>query len=251
MRDLGLRAVVINNEMITSVLDEGRNLLDKVWTCKWQVSLWSPKKLISHGADMVLHDETYCKNIVLYGVNKVHVVDHWGQSFRTCYCQIGLVHQRLLKNIPIIGLLTTVVLGSDGDHFHDILWALDDGEKVVIYCRTIELVFCVAVYLWSSSLSGSARLKMVQVWYLLMSSEYNQETLDLFTNNADTRVIVTTVAFRMGMNLKDIKKIVNLEIPDLLSNAIQQKGQAGRDLQTAAVGYTFVGASIMMGIQCI
>ncbi|KIK74080.1 hypothetical protein PAXRUDRAFT_29197, partial [Paxillus rubicundulus Ve08.2h10] len=135
------------------------------------------------------------------------------------------------------------VLFLVGDRFPNIAWVLDDGKKVVVYCKTIELVFCVALYLWSQCPPGPERMKIVWVWYSLTCSKYNNKMLDLFTNHPGTKVIIATITFGMGMNLKNISEVINLGMPYSLSSDIQQKGWAGRDLKTAAVGYTYVEGS--------
>lgn len=288
MCGLGVRAVAINSETITAAKDEGRDLMDEVRRCRWSVSLWSPEKLTSSGADAVIRDETFRRNLALYGVDETHVVYIWGASFRAAYRQIGLVHKRLPKHVPLVAVTATLVPGAEqngvcdtlglragkfyfdrysnersnvrvvvrelthglgGDTFPDIAWVLDAGEKVVLYCKTIELAFRVALYLWSLCPAGPGRMKAVRLWYSLTSSTYNAETLDLFTNNPDTCAIVATVAFGLGMNQRNIWKVVNVGLQDSLSPIIQQDGRAGRDLETAAVGMTYVEASAIEEIR--
>ncbi|KAH7902761.1 P-loop containing nucleoside triphosphate hydrolase protein [Hygrophoropsis aurantiaca] len=212
--------------------------MDEVRRCRWSVSLWSPEKLTSSGADAVIRDETFRRNLALYGVDETHVVYIWGASFRAAYRQIGLVHKRLPKHVPLVAVTATLVPGAEqnelthglgGDTFPDIAWVLDAGEKVVLYCKTIELAFRVALYLWSLCPAGPARrMKAVRLWYSLTSSTYNAETLDLFTNDPDTCAIVATVAFGLGMNQRNIWKVVNVGLQDSLSPIIQQDGRAGR-----------------------
>ncbi|KAF9230789.1 P-loop containing nucleoside triphosphate hydrolase protein, partial [Melanogaster broomeanus] len=206
MTAMGLKAVAINSKMITTALDENRDLLDEVRRCEWNISLWSPEKLASQGADAVLRDETFRKNVVLYGVDEAHVVNAWGKSFRMAYRQTGLVHRRLPNHVPLVALSATIVPGTEqnaiceslglrrghfhftrlscerpnihivvhelmhslvGDRFPDIAWVLDDGKKVVVYCKTIELVFRVVLYLWSQCPPGPERMKIVWIWYSL------------------------------------------------------------------------------------
>jgi len=108
--------------------------------------------------------------------------------------------------------------GLNGYSFSDIAWAFRQGVKAVVYCTTLELCFRVAIYGWRQL----QPLKNVRVWTSITSSAYNSCTLNLFENNADTSVIVATVAFGMGMNIRNIDHSVNLGLPTSLSGLHQQ-----------------------------
>ncbi|KIL61015.1 hypothetical protein M378DRAFT_83067, partial [Amanita muscaria Koide BX008] len=68
------------------------------------------------------------------------------------------------------------------------------------------------MYGWS--LCAEDPLGCVRLWNSLTSPSYNEKTLQLFQNNPRTRVIVASIAFGMGMNVKNITHSINLGIPD-------------------------------------
>ncbi|EIW75371.1 hypothetical protein CONPUDRAFT_159494 [Coniophora puteana RWD-64-598 SS2] len=203
MQARGIEAVAVNAQTIAQTRLEGRDLVDEVRLCRWRVSIWSPEKLVSQGSNSVFDDEDFRKNVIAYGVDEVHVVPEWGNAFRDAYRHIGSLRNRLPSRVPVIALTATLtpgpeqasvckVLGLHRNQYHferhsceranvqltvnelshgltgysfpDIAWTILGAEKVVIYCKTIDLGFRVAVYLWSLCTNGQDKRKTVRVW---------------------------------------------------------------------------------------
>jgi superfamily II DNA helicase RecQ len=209
-------------------------------------------------------NETFWKNLVIYGIDEVHVLIPWSLEFRTAYHQVALLPKRLSDHVVLVVAMATLATGHDSDalflaldlrtgkyhcqrlsterpniqtvitelghglngyKFQDVMWVFSTpGIKSVLYCRTLKLSFCVAVYGWSLVQEGENPLDCVRLWNSLMSPSYNAKTLHLFETNPHTRVIVTTIAFGMGMNLKNITHSINLGIPDTCDALVQQNG---------------------------
>ncbi|KDR68076.1 hypothetical protein GALMADRAFT_161187, partial [Galerina marginata CBS 339.88] len=123
------------------------------------------------------------------------------------------------------------------------------GIKAVIFCKTIDLAFRVALYGWNIYPNGVRRLDNVRLWTSITSASYNVRTLDLFQNNEETSTIVATIAFSLGMNLRNITDSINLGLPSSLAALVQQNGRAGRDLSSAAQGWTYIEGSVLSNIR--
>ncbi|KAF9478507.1 hypothetical protein BDN70DRAFT_808755, partial [Pholiota conissans] len=219
------------------------------------------------------------RNLVLLGIDEAHVLDPWGKDFRQAYRQIGLLRNRLPAHTSLVAVTATLCPGKEtrslcsalnlkpgayheirqsserpnvrmifktlthglgGYDFPDIAWVFKRGVKAVVYCRTIDLGFRVAYYGWRQYTHGSRPLENVRLWSAVTSPSYNARTLDLFKNNEDTSVIVATIAFGMGMNLKNITDSINLGLPSTFNGLIQQNGRAGRNMDMEARGWTYV-----------
>ncbi|KAF9234428.1 P-loop containing nucleoside triphosphate hydrolase protein, partial [Melanogaster broomeanus] len=241
-----ISAVSVNADSIRHAWNEKRDLLDEIRRGKWSATIWSPEKLTARGMDEILQDPSFRKNLVCLAIDEVHVVNQWGHDFRQAYSQIGVIRKRIGHNVPILAATATLVEGPErnflthtltGCQFPDILWVLDHTERVIIYCTTIDLLFRVALYLWRNLPPGPERLEVVRVWNSLTSARYNGQTLELW-HVRKARIIVATVSFGLGINRSDIPTVINLGMPELLSLDLQQRGRAGRDLESATSGST-------------
>lgn len=267
MLELGIKAIALSSEALQAATAEGRDLLKEIRQCKWAVVLLSAERLVSPEVDAIVRDPQFRKNLVLLGIDETHLLVPWGKDFRQAYRQMALLHKRLPKHTALVAVTATLAEGREmsslisalglkpgrfhcirlsserpnvrtiiqelthtlgGYKFPDILYLLAPPIKSVIYCQTIDLSFRVACYAWNQYPSGTVgRLENVRLWSSLTSAAYNQRTLELFENNINTTTIVATIAFGMGMNLRNITHSVNLGLPTTLSALVQQNGRAG------------------------
>lgn len=137
----------------------------------------------------------------------------------------------------------------NGYKFPDIEWVFKPGIKAVVYCRTIELGFHVGVYGWSLFPPGAGRLQSVRLWNSLTSASYNAKTLELFHEEPGACAIIASIAFGMGMNIKNIAHSINLGVPDTCDALVQQNRRAGRDLQSEACGWTYLESSTVTAVS--
>ncbi|KAF8955674.1 P-loop containing nucleoside triphosphate hydrolase protein [Flammula alnicola] len=283
-----LKAVSVNAETLRAAANEGRDMLREIRHCEWSIVILSAERLVSREIDSILRDEDFRKNLVVFGIDEVHVLVPWGKDFREAYRQIALLPKRLPKHTSLIAVTATLSAGRDfydllaalelkegqyhcirlssertnvrtifktlthtlgGYQFPDIAWVFHRGVKAVIYCRTLDMCFRVAYYGWNQYPAGVRRLDNVRIWTSITSPSYNAQTLELFKNNADTSVIVATIAFGMGMDVRNITDVINLGLPSSLAALVQQNGRAGRDLELAARAWTYVEPSVSTAIQ--
>ncbi len=150
------------------------------------VLLLGPEQLTSKGFENLLKGKTYPNEVVALGVDEVHLLNTWGQSFRKAFTHIGSVRMRFTHSPVLIALTATLrtgkpydsvchFLGLHAGHFcfirrsnqrHDLrflfrtvqstprafrfpelAWVLTEGRRVIVFCRTIALTFRVAMYL--------------------------------------------------------------------------------------------------------
>ncbi|PPQ95546.1 hypothetical protein CVT26_008571 [Gymnopilus dilepis] len=286
--DIGLGSVAVCAETLTRFSQDGRDLFREIRQCQWPIVLLSPERLTSKEVDVVLRDEYFRSNLILFGIDEAHVLVPWGKEFRKAYHQISSLLKRLPSHTTLVAVTATLSAGNDyvslcnelnlkpgrfncirlpserpnlrtiyrdlthtlsGYHFPDIEWVFKRGVKCILYCQTIDLGFRVAMYGWSLYPDGASRLQNVRLWSSITSDLYNSKTLELFRDREDTTVIVATIAFGMGMNLRNVIQSINLGLPSSFPALVQQNGRAGRDLALAASGITYIEPSIMAAVD--
>lgn len=287
MQEFGLSSISLSAKTLADASNEGRDLYNEIRRGQWSIIFVSAERLISREFDHLIRDVKFRESLVLFGIDEAHVLVPWGRDFRVAYRQIGSLHKRLPSHVARIAVTATLAPGKDfhallealqlkneGFHcirlsserpnirtivvelsrslnthtFPDINFVFQPGIKAVVYCSTIDLAFRVAMYGWRQYPPGAERLKNVRLWNSMTSTSYNARTLELFRNNVNTSVIVATVAFGMGMNIKNITHSINLGLPDTLEALVQQNGRAGRDLQSESYGWTFVEPSVLSAL---
>ena len=110
--------------------------------------------------------------------------------------------------------------------------------KTIIYGRTFGV--CADIYLYLKERLGPAftyphdapdlpDFRLVDMFTSVTDSDHKSEILKLFKTNSCLRVVVSTIAFGMGVDCPDIRQIVHVGLPDDVSSYIQETGRAGRD----------------------
>ncbi|KAI0311081.1 P-loop containing nucleoside triphosphate hydrolase protein [Amylostereum chailletii] len=233
MQEVGIQAIALSAETLR---DHGSKLFRAIGRGDYSVVLLSPERLISKEIDLVLRNPGFQDKLIGLAVDELHTLAPWGDEFRQEFHQVGLVRKRLPDHVAFIGASATLAPGKEalthplsGYEFPDIAWVPSPGQKVVIYCETIDLGFRVALYLWKQLPPGETRRKQIRLWNSLTSSAHNSTTLALFRDDPDCYAIVATIAFGLGVNPQNVRDVVNLGMPRRFSNMIQQVNRASRD----------------------
>ncbi|EFI27619.1 ATP-dependent DNA helicase RecQ [Coprinopsis cinerea okayama7 len=181
------------------------------------------KEIKHYEIGTILKDDTFRHNLVLLGIDEAHVLVPWSQEFRVAYRQMAQLRHRLPKHCAL-------------------------ASKRVVYVASLDLQWRVASYGWRFY-PLRRQHRAVRLWSSMTSASYNQTTLDLFAQDPETSVIVATVAFGMGMNVRNIQFSINLGVPESLESLVQQNGRAGRNLMMEAFGLTYVPQSILDSLR--
>ncbi len=258
--------------MINSgTLEEGRKAGEDLWVLARSgitAILLSPEQLTSPRFDALLQHPAFQDRVCALGIDEIHLLYSWGQTFRQSFRQLGHVRARFPSRTRIIGTTATLLAGHpeqtvlsfvglrDGE-FHflrrsnvrrnvqtifrtsthglggwsypDLDWILQAGRKTVIHCRTISQSFRVAVYLWHVCPPSSERSKRVRMYNALHWPSYNAETRRLMQEDPDAQVIIATASFMVGLDLPNIADIVIVGNLVSADEHVQWEGRPGRD----------------------
>ena len=194
-------------------------------------------------------------NVSLLAVDEAHCVSEWGHDFRPSYLRLGRVRQ-LLRNPPIAALTATateevrrdivrqlrlqsprvLVTGFDRRNLHwHVLRAKNESEKdrmllkllkgregsAIVYASTRKSVDAL-----TALLNGSG---VATVGYHAGLMDRERKRIQERFMTGETRCVVATNAFGMGIDKSDVRIVVHYNMPGNLEAYYQEAGRAGRD----------------------
>jgi len=92
---LGLRALSLNAETLQLAAKNGRNVIDEIGCCLWEIVFLFAERLSSPEINKLIRDDRFRRNIILLGIDEAHLLVPWGKECRKAYHQIPLLRARL------------------------------------------------------------------------------------------------------------------------------------------------------------
>ncbi|OJT06326.1 ATP-dependent DNA helicase RecQ [Trametes pubescens] len=243
------------------------DLWEKAAAPEVQAILLSPEQLRTKGYSGLMENDTFQRRIVAMGVDEAHLLDEWGDpSFRPAFKQIGHARARLSGRAALIALTATlrhgaamrsvceflgliegqfhfirrsnirydirlefrtVSSGARSTTFPELDWVLDEGRRVIVFCRTIALGFRVAVYLWRRAKGLPDRDERIRLYNALNASSYNCATLALLRDDHRSRVTIATDTLAVGIDAPNTDDVVlyEHELPNNTDTIVQKIGR--------------------------
>jgi ATP-dependent DNA helicase RecQ len=192
-------------------------------------------------------------NLSIVAIDEAHCISQWGYDFRPSYLKIARLRDHISDKVPFLALTASATPAVVDDIMEKLefrkknLLRTSFARKNISYL--VRQVEDKAAYLVKTSgkMGGCgivyvrSRKRCREVAELLeengisadyyhagLSDELRDSKQGKWTKG-ETRIIVATNAFGLGIDKADVRYVIHWDLPDSIENYYQESGRAGRD----------------------
>ena len=191
-------------------------------------------------------------NVCFITVDEAHCISQWGYDFRPSYLQIAAI-RKLQPQAPILALTATATLRVVEDiqarlsftnahvfrmsferkNLQYIVRNTDNKENELLHIlRRVEG----SAIVYTRSRQGTQEIAALlnaegicALNYHAGLSNLDKDVRQESWQEGETRVMVATNAFGMGIDKADVRVVIHMDFPDSIEAYFQEAGRAGRD----------------------
>ena len=246
LQNRGIRATFLNSTLSYS---EQQITMQQVKQREIKLLYVAPETLVRPEI-LVMLDES---DVACLAIDEAHCISEWGHDFRPDYRELVSIRKRF-QNVVCLALTATatprvqkdikkLLRFDDGNEFigsfnrENLFIAVEPKVELleqtfaflnmhregsgIIYCQTIKQVESLCRNLTARRISALP-------YHADLDGETRKQNQDSFING-NTRVIVATIAFGMGIDKADVRFVLHAGLPKEPESYYQEIGRSGRD----------------------
>jgi ATP-dependent DNA helicase RecQ len=246
LNSMELKSVAIHSAMSSEEID---NALENCIYGDYKFLYISPERI---GTTLFQHKAARL-NLSLVAIDEAHCISQWGYDFRPSYLKIASLRDYISPEVPFLALTATATPAVLKDIISklefrnpDIHITSFERKNISYYVRKVEdkgtyLIRTLLKVAGSGIVYVRSRKRCREIAELLVregvSADYYHAGLpneirdrkQASWTSGETRIIVATNAFGMGIDKPDVRFVIHWDTPDSIEAYFQESGRAGRD----------------------
>jgi ATP-dependent DNA helicase RecQ len=246
LNNLEIKSIAIHSGMSGEEID---NALENCIFGDYKFLYISPERISTR----VFQAKVSRFNLSLVAIDEAHCISQWGYDFRPSYLKIASLRDHIPEKVPFLALTASAtpqviddIMKKLAFRGKNVLRTSFSRKNISYLVRKVEekstyLIRTLQKTGGSGIVYVRSRKRCKEVAELLVNNGISADFYHAGLTNelrdkkqaswtiGETRVIVATNAFGMGIDKSEVRFVIHWDLPDCIESYFQESGRVGRD----------------------